>query len=268
MNTVKLHHPSGASAEISQYGAHVLSWKTGEGKERLFLSERAEFKSGVAIRGGVPIVFPQFAGLGPLPKHGFARTSDWLVADISDEKSVSFTLGHSAQTMQIWPFKFSALFKVTLEAESLRMQLTIKNEDAQRFSFTAALHTYLRVFDIETAAVHGLQGVRYRDSTQNGIEIVEQNDPMHIVGEVDRIYMSTTVPIKVADTDNTVLCLAEGFHDTVIWNPGQVLSAKLADMNDDGYRTMLCVEAGVVAAPTRLEPGTQWCGEQRLQVIK
>jgi hypothetical protein len=52
----------------------VLSWVTPDGRERLFLSDKAVFDGSVAIRGGIPVCWPQFAGLGELPKHGFVRT--------------------------------------------------------------------------------------------------------------------------------------------------------------------------------------------------
>jgi len=42
----------------------------------LFCSPLSVYASGKAIRGGIPIVFPQFGG-GPLPQHGFARNRKW-----------------------------------------------------------------------------------------------------------------------------------------------------------------------------------------------
>ena len=67
----------GASAEIYLHGAHVTSWVPAAGEERIFLSDKAIYGAGKAIRSGVPVVFPQFAEMGPLPKHGFARTIAW-----------------------------------------------------------------------------------------------------------------------------------------------------------------------------------------------
>ena len=77
MPKMVLSTADGARAEIYLHGAHLTSWVPAGGSEALFLSPKAEFVQGSAIRGGVPVIFPQFSDLGPLPKHGFARTLDW-----------------------------------------------------------------------------------------------------------------------------------------------------------------------------------------------
>src|SRR5512139_1508054 len=71
--------PDGARAEVYLYGAHVVSWVSASGQERLFLSRASAFRAGAPIRGGVPIVFPQFGMTGPLPLHGLARLMAWEI---------------------------------------------------------------------------------------------------------------------------------------------------------------------------------------------
>ena len=66
---ITIQGEDGGSARISPYGAQALSWITADGAEQLFLSPRSVYRTGTAIRGGVPVIFPQFAGLGNLPKH-------------------------------------------------------------------------------------------------------------------------------------------------------------------------------------------------------
>src|SRR5690349_3045588 len=70
----------GATAIATLQGAHLVSWVPAQGGERLFVSERSPFEPGRAIRGGVPVCFPQFADRGPLPQHGFARVLPWKFA--------------------------------------------------------------------------------------------------------------------------------------------------------------------------------------------
>src|SRR5690242_12851465 len=50
--------PSGESVEVLLYGATITSWKSANGKENLFLSEKAALDGSKAVRGGIPLVFP------------------------------------------------------------------------------------------------------------------------------------------------------------------------------------------------------------------
>lgn len=249
------------------YGAHVTRWRTAEGWERLFVSRNAELRAGAAIRGGVPVIFPQFAGLGPLSKHGFARTALWR-AGRGEANQLSFSCSDTAATRALWPHAFTAQYLVTLEPDALVMELFVQNCDSHPFSFTAALHTYLRVADIAEVALSGLQGLRYRDSAAGDVMAEESSERLHINGEVDRIYFDCRQPVTVHETgQRDVRCSAEGFPDVVIWNPGPVKSTALSDMEPDGYRHMVCVEAAVIARPVMLQPGERWSGIQRLQVL-
>jgi glucose-6-phosphate 1-epimerase len=56
LQKVIIAHPSGATAEVYLLGAHVTSFKTRNGNEILFLSSKATFKDGKAIRGGIPVM--------------------------------------------------------------------------------------------------------------------------------------------------------------------------------------------------------------------
>ena len=50
--------PTGESVEVLLFGAHVLSWKTAKGQEKLFLSSKAYLDGSKAVRGGIPLIFP------------------------------------------------------------------------------------------------------------------------------------------------------------------------------------------------------------------
>ena len=262
-NDVQLKSPDGASARISPYGAHVLSWIRPNGDECMFLSPKAEFRLGAAIRGGAPIIFPQFSGMGDLPKHGFARTLPWEVAR-TDADSAVFWLSENETTRQLWPHRFLAEYTARIGGNRLEMTLSVTNIDISPFMFTAALHTYLRVNDVHQASVTGLRGLVYQDSANGGKESHEESDRVVFPGEVDRIYFQTPPLIQLIDENRTLSVSAEGFPDTVVWNPGAEKCAKLADMEPDGYLRFVCVEAAAIASPIVLVPGETWRGSQIL----
>lgn len=47
------------------HGATLTGWTVG-GEQLIFVSPKAVFQPPKAIRGGVPVCFPQFGNLGPL----------------------------------------------------------------------------------------------------------------------------------------------------------------------------------------------------------
>jgi glucose-6-phosphate 1-epimerase len=258
----------GARAEIYQHGAHITSWRPAGGVERLYLSRRALFQPGAAIRGGVPVIFPQFAGEGPLPKHGFARTQPWQLLSAAQPEqgpaSAVFGLEDTPVTRNIWRHAFKAELRVSLGGPALEMTLTVENIGRAEFSFTAALHSYLRVADLSWVRLQGLRGLRYRDTALGGALAIQPVDPLLIEGEVDRIYFDAPVHLKLEDALGALHLESRGFTDEVVWNPGAEQAAKLADLDAEGYRNFVCVEAATIGVPVRLAPGARWSGTQRL----
>jgi len=267
--SVVLESPQGR-AVVQAYGAHVTSWQPADGRgEALFLSERARLDGSAAIRGGVPVIFPQF-GPGPLPKHGFARTRRWRLDDTTPETPgearARFLLRDAPDTRQLWPHAFDASLTVALD-EGLTITLVVTNTDDAPLAFTAALHTYLRVSDIEKARVHGLERARVRDQLTR-VETVEPSTPLAVLGQVDRVYVGAPARLRIEDpgTSRTITLETRGFPDVVVWNPWEEGTREIADLSRDEWRAMLCVEPAIVAEPVQLAPGAVWEGVQRLTI--
>src|SRR5258705_9146371 len=123
MPTVLLSHPSGGSAVVYLNGAQVTSWIPAGGRDVLFMGKTATFAPGDPIRGGIPVVWPQFANLGALPQHGFARKSEWQIAENADssddQSSVKLVLTDDHRTRQLWPYHFRPELPVGIHAKSL-----------------------------------------------------------------------------------------------------------------------------------------------------
>ncbi|HEY5805297.1 MAG TPA: D-hexose-6-phosphate mutarotase [Lysobacter sp.] len=257
-----------AVVEISLHGAHVLSWQPSPGRERLYLSPRASFAKGAAIRGGIPVIFPQFGGRGPMTKHGFARLLQWRymgIEDLAETPEAVLELVDSDYSRRQWPAQFRARLHVALAPSALTVRLAIRNEGEASFSFTTALHTYLRVNDLAATSLLGLEAAAFEDSARNGLATEAEGAALRFEGEVDRIYPDCAKELLLVDGEGETRISAAGFRDTVVWNPGAPLAAKMPDLGADGHRYFVCVESGTIVAPVTLAPGEKWIGMQRLQ---
>ena len=274
MERVEVIARDGACVEFYTHGAHVASWKPASGEERLFLSRRSTFAPNAAIRGGVPIIFPQFASMGPLPKHGFARVHEWELLRAGRTRKgqgeAQLRLTTSEQTRARWNHAFEATFVAGAQGMSLSLALSVLNGDTEPFEFTAALHTYLLVDDVREATVRGLQGVSYRDAAAGNVQGRQAEEDLAAGAggaELDRIYFGVPAPLEVRDALRRTRVAMTGFTDVVVWNPGQERAATLTDLEPGGWMRMLCVEAAAIGTPVRLEPGERWTGQQTLTAL-
>lgn len=268
MNRITLTNDKGAHARISEYGAQLLKWTTSTGKDWVFLSKLAQFESGKAIRGGVPIIFPQFNEFGPGPRHGFARTHLWQRCDQNDagENQVTFQLSSSEQTYRQWPHHFSAFFSVKLIYDQLIMKLTVINTDNKPLEFTAALHTYFAVSVFKNVRLSGLNGTVYWDNDGSDFDkrFTFTDTELRFDAAIDRIFFNVTKPLLLQDEEAALGITMTGFEDVVVWNPGEAGAKALQDLADEEYTRMVCVEAAVIDRPIRLQPEQQWEGTQVL----
>jgi glucose-6-phosphate 1-epimerase len=265
---VTLRADDGAVAEVHRHGAHVTSWRPmGEGEDRLYLSGRSAFGETAAIRGGVPVIFPQFAAEGPLPRHGFARTSLWSLGCVAREgdgtAEAELVLRDSPETRAVWDAAFKAVLAVTVVARQLSITLRVENVGEKPFSFTAALHTYLRVRDVGDAEIHGLRGTLYRVSGDRSL-LADDADPLLLPDYIDRVYVGAPSPLELREADRSRRLESEGFPDAVVWNPGRERAAALHDLEPGDERRFVCIEAAAVQTPITLGAGRQWAGTQTL----
>ncbi len=255
----------GAQAEIYLHGGHVASWQPA-GEERLFMSRTSEFRAGVAIRGGVPVCFPQFAGFGPLPKHGLVRTLPWTIGAVT-ANSITLHRSESAATLDVWPHAFTVALTVTIGGPTLSLEFEVTNSGAAPLEFAGALHTYFLVRDVRSTVIDGLSGRRYADRAGGGfVEGVQSEKPIAFAGEVDRVYYDAPERVIIREVDRTTTVSSRGFPDVVVWNPGPVMGAKMSDLEPDGYLRMVCVEAAAVGQPIVVEPQATWRGAQIVTV--
>lgn len=266
----KLEHGSGSALEIYLYGAHITSWRLSGSSEILFLSRNAVFEKGKAIRGGIPVIFPQF-GNGPLPAHGFARNTDWQVrsTEVLDDGAVSVTLAltESESSLSLWPFRFELHLQVIL-SDSLLIKLTVSNNSESSFSFQSALHTYFKVGDVSRISIGGLQGSKYIDKLDQASIKREDGSEIQPTSACDNVYLAAPDVLTIHDKSEGRKIILEkgGFREAVLWNPWKETGATIKDLHSDAYREMICLEAANVEPQIVVEPGELHSAWQRILI--
>lgn len=263
---VRLTHSSGALAEIYPHGAHITSWQTKTGKELLFLSSNSNFAAHQPIRGGIPVIFPQF-GAGTLPPHGFARITDWEISHStlhdSGDVEVAMQLWESEDSFNIWQHHFILELTARLSEDKLSVGLMVSNTGDEPFLYHVALHSYFAVEDIHRTAVRGLEGTTYLDWLREDVREVETRAHIRFEEETDRVYIHAPDMLQINDEAHQRSVFIEKCHmpDVVIWNPWIDKSRRLSDFGDEEYLNMICVETGNIAKQAALIPGDTYRGE-------
>jgi len=265
---VHIQAPDGAQVTVLLQGAHLLSWVPAGATEQLYLSPKADYSPGKAIRGGVPVIFPQFEQKGPdrsLPRHGFARNRPWRLDSQSHSGThaqATFQLTDSNETRALWPHGFELELTVSVSGTELDLELYVHNTGTTAWPFSAALHTYLAVSALDKVCLQGLEGLEFSDNVMGGDDI-EDHAEKRFSGEFDRIYAQAT-SLRLTDGTRNLMLQSDNLPDAVVWNPGPDKCAALSDMPPDGWRHMLCVEAARINQPKTLSPDEDWVGRQRL----
>jgi D-hexose-6-phosphate mutarotase len=236
--------------------------------ELLWLSPIAEFRPGKAIRGGIPICWPWF-GKHPknssLPQHGFARTSDFTVVNIHQDDNlavhVQLQLTNDPSTQEVWPFQFTLTVNIVL-AESLSVTLHTENNSKKLMPLTQAIHSYFLLDNIDDSKLQGLEGCSFLDQLSDTLDT--QTNPITITQETDRIYHKKNASMQLVTnthpaTKNKTLSIHQtNDSGTVVWNPWIKKSQAMSDFPDNGYHTMICVEAANAPEPIKIEAGQSY----------
>jgi len=260
-DTLQLNLDPQNTLVVYLHGATITSWISNS-EEVLFISNKSNFDNIKPIRGGIPVVFPNF---GPWsenrPQHGFARTKRWSIRSpinkTADSVTVTLSLIDDEETRKLWDFKFELNYQIVLKKNSLKIELSVLNRGEKEFDFTSLLHTYFKLDDVNNAKLYGFSNHHYTDKLQSGKDIQETNEFIAISAETDRIYYDTSRE-HIIDTGNLnnrrINLKKENFPDTVVWNPWIEKSKAMSDFGDEEYKVMICAEVGFVNKRCLLEP--------------
>lgn len=157
---------------------------------------------------------------------------------------------------------------MTLTRESLTTTLVITNDGDEPFEFQTLLHSYFRVNDVSKVSVDGFDAAAYIDQLDAGATKT-QSGTITFDGEFDNIYTPQGGPrseITLKEGGQTKLRLVrDNLDNVVVWNPHVAKSAGMGDFEPkDGWKKMVCIEAGSVRGWQKLDKGDAFEGAQTI----
>lgn len=217
----------------------------------LYLSPLAPHVPGGPKRGGVPVLFPQFAEHGQLPKHGWARQALWQCQPSGAGTFPGGSLLHWAaqwdcppNTHPDWPHKAHLRHELTVQGGSLHFRLEVHNTGATDWSWSGGLHPYWRVPALTDCWLEGLP-----------------HGPLRFDGAQCEQLHPNTAALTLHMGDGTSLKLRTlGFTEWMVWNPGAEGTLALRDLPPGDWRHFVCIEPVCVSNPVTLAPGESFVG--------
>jgi glucose-6-phosphate 1-epimerase len=119
--------------------------------------------------------------------------------------------------------------------------------------------------------VTGLEEASYIDKV-DGAKTKTQSGGVAITGETDRVYTPAggpAAPVCVVEGGKkTYSIVRDNLGEVVVWNPWADKAAGMADFGPkDGWKNMICVEAGAVKGWQRVELGDAFEGAQTISLV-
>lgn len=256
-----------ASAQLTTHGACVLSFVPKQGVSAgcdvLWVSPSSVYDGSKPVRGGIPICWPWFgkATEDGLPAHGFVRNKVWHLHHVAQtpegETELELRLASDEQTLALWPHAFQLVLKVVV-GQHLSMSLTTLNVNDHDLELTEAFHTYFQVADSRALPVNGLEGSTCLDKLTFAPG-VPQTEPLVVHPPIDSVFASQSGLVTIEDKGNArrILVSAQDSRSKVVWNPGPEIIKGFADMPNDAWPGMVCVEAGNVLDDAVMVPSEQ-----------
>lgn len=189
------------TVRIAEKGAELQSIKDASGKEYLWQADPQYWPR------HSPILFPIVCSVNNdtyrvdgkeyhLPRHGFARDTDFKVIAQSEHKA-TFALEANEETKKVYPYHFTLSVSYVLEGNSIGVIWHVLNNDNREIHFQIGGHPAFNVPDMKAG------------DTQTGRIRLDNSEPLDgLKSYIDGSHEMTEVPVETEDgiiefSDNT-----------------------------------------------------------------
>jgi glucose-6-phosphate 1-epimerase len=213
-------------------------------------------------RGGVTILFPQFADRGELTKHGLVRGIKWEMVshDLNGlSEHLSYELNINPNNFGDWPHAANLRLDVVAEVKSITFSLTIKNLGDGSFTWTGGLHPYIKIENLLNVKIEGLKGSKVGNKYKPD-QNHQLNHFLSFDGQPFESFFLSSSDLVIHEDHKTVHLSSTGFSEWMIWNPGQSGVKDFLDVPKNDWFKFICIEPVIAHHPQLIEGGRQFTG--------
>jgi len=149
---------NGTGFKIVPTRGGIVSELKFEKKEILHRDDNGILNSDGKVRGGMPFLFPVCGVIKntTFKSHGFSRDLPFNVDDTfvnQDQAGIKITQNESQESLQVFPYKFSAEIWYQIQEDSFKIKTKFTNNDDKEFMFFAGFHPYFEVLDNDKGSI-------------------------------------------------------------------------------------------------------------------
>ncbi|MEJ6400645.1 aldose 1-epimerase family protein [Nicoliella lavandulae] len=198
--------------QVNSKGAELSSVKGANGIEYLWQAD-SRFWGRHA-----PVLFPivgrlkndQYEYNGQkysLGQHGFARDMEFKLHEQTDD-SITMALTADSETKTMFPFDFTLLVKYTLDQQTVRVNLTVINNDQREMFFSVGAHP---AFNIPLSSTHAFDDYQISVDPAKQFDRIPLENSLSAAKDEKLIDFSSPVPIErdLFKDDAVILALNE-----------------------------------------------------------
>lgn len=212
------------SIKVSEMGAELQSIKDANGKEYLWQADPDYWPR------HSPLLFPIVCSVNDdtytvdgreyhLPRHGFARDTEFAVVSQSEEK-VTLALHDTEETLKVYPYHFNLAVTYRLEGNRIHVIWHVENTDTREIHFQIGGHPAFNIPDMEKGEkMHGsimldtaapLIGLKsHIDGSHEMVEETVEAE-MGVIELSDAFFRNDSVKIHNSQTHRAALLNSEG----------------------------------------------------------
>jgi glucose-6-phosphate 1-epimerase len=214
-------------------------------------------------RGGVPILFPQFADRGDLRKHGFVRDVLWKMVFHQREafsEYLRYELNLTLSNSNHWPHKVLIQLDVVAKLKSITFSLMVKNLGEIDFVWTGGFHPYLKIDNLLNIKIDGLMGCELENKYKPEQTYHSEKYISFDESPCESLFLSNS-NLVIHDDKKIFHFSSKGFSEWMIWNPGKTGVKDFLDIPADDWYKFMCVEPVNAKQAKLIKAGGQFIGD-------